>query len=666
MTPATRIALISIVAVAAALRLYDLAHTQFRHDDETMFYLASQAVRHWLPPIAGMESSIGIPHGPLAVYLLMLPVGFGGSELAALWFVGVLNVVAVALTYVAMRRFVDEHVALLAALLMATNPWFVVYSRRLWLNAVLPLFSIVFLWALLRLVERADLRRGSVVVAALAFAALVQIHLGAIAHLYTAIVAVLLLRLWRHPRAARAGFIVVLAALTPYTVFVVAPRVVRIAADSLRDPTTVAGWPVSVADGARMRAFLELLTSHGYQAYATHAADIVDTRRGVFLLADAVLLAAFVVGAIVVARRAWRSTGGRRHVDLLLLTFVAAPVVFPAPAPRLPTFQHIFPFYLLVTAPALFLLAGEGFVAAARALGRVRPALGLVPAGAAVGIAALHVVAAGPFFASIGAYWPRADYGLPLAETRRLTDTLVAKAGGAPIVIAGHDEVAEAAYRALQRRGAEVAYVDDRSVLPLLPNAGALYVTTTDDGWTRRALVERTAAREQERFHAAGRHWTARLFWLDGATAGELLSNRVRGAPMRVDDLAVIYAVHVMPAGSSAVVLDVTWRLERPPRELAVAQIVRASAPPNAVPLSEAAILPTDARPEDGLALTRFVYLQRFPIALASAPGQAPMPIAFRLVTRWGRRPLTSAVTLGILSVPAASRPRLDSAPSSP
>ena len=72
-----------------------------------------------------------------------------------------LGVAAVALTYLAMQRFVDQRVALLAALLLAVNPWFVVYSRRLWLNALLPMFCVVFLWAFLRLAAAPAIRRSS-------------------------------------------------------------------------------------------------------------------------------------------------------------------------------------------------------------------------------------------------------------------------------------------------------------------------------------------------------------------------------------------------------------------------------------------------------------------------------------------------------------------------
>lgn len=626
------IAVVALVAVAAVLRLHDLPHAQYRHDDETMFYLASEAVRHHVLPLAGMESSVGIPHGPLAVYVLMLPRALGATELGALWLVGLLNVAAVALTFLAMRRFVDERVAFLAALLMAVNPWYVVYSRRLWLNAVLPLFSVVFLWAVLSVAARPEVDRRRVVIAALAFAVLAQIHLGAIAHVYTVLAAVLLLRLWRYRPAARAGLLVVLLACAPYAVSVVAPRVVRLVADARRGPAAVVGWPVSVADGDRARAFLELLTSRGYQAHATHAARILDTGRGVFPVADVLLLVAFGLGVLVVGRRAWRSAGARWHLDLLLLTFVAAPVALPAP--RLSAAHGVFPFYFLVTAPAMFLLVAEGFV-----------------------------TAAAPFFAVIGEHWPRADYGLPLAELGRFADTLAARARGAPIVIGGHDEVAEAAYRALQRRGAAVSYLDDRSVLALPKTGAALYVTT-GDAFTPRALVELAGARAQGDVLTAGRHWAARLFWLDGATGGRFPSSLAGGTPTGVGDLAIVHGVDVEPVDGRLDV-RVRWELARAPRELPMAQILRA-VPPHDEILSEQTLLPTDLRPEDGPALTRLVYVQRFPIARAPGSGETPVPIAFRLVTRWGRRPLTGPATLGTIVAPVASPARLDRAPPGP
>lgn len=651
MSRSTGLALAAIVAVAAALRLYDLDHAQFRHDDETMLHLASEALSTWRPPIRGMDSSMGLPHGAVAVYLLMLPVALTGSELASLWFVALLNVAAVGVTFFALRRFVDERVALLGALLMAVNPWFVVYSRRIWLNAMLPLAATVFAWALLRVAWLSDAGVGDggrprrrLVVAALAFAALVQTYLGAAAHGYTALAAVLLLGLWRHRSSARAALVVALAALAPYAVLALAPRLARLAADAAREPAMVSGWPIGVADWPRARSFLALLRSSGYQAYATEAARLADTSRPPFLLADVVLLIAFVAGAIAVARRAWRGAGARRRVDVLLLIFVAAPVVLPGPAPGLATFRNIFPYHFLVTAPAIFLLAAEGFVAAAGGLRRIHAGLAVLPLVAAMAIAALHVAAAVPFFSTIREYWPRADYGLPLAETRRLVAFLHASAGGSPIVITGHDEIAEVTYRMLQRRGAAVAYVDDRAVLPVVPGSDALYVTTDDASWSRRALVERAGAREVEGFRAAGGRWAARLFRLDAAAGAALLPpppgrSADGGGGRSADGLAVVTRADVRPSESA---VEVTWRLLGSPRELAVAQIVRAD---DGAVLSEAAIVPADARPADGPALARLVLIQRFPLE-----GRfADVPIAFRLVTRWGHRPLTDAVPLGIV-----------------
>jgi 4-amino-4-deoxy-L-arabinose transferase-like glycosyltransferase len=631
----TGLALAAIVAVAAALRLHDLEHAQFRHDDETMFSLASEALRSWAPPIHGMDASMGLPHGPVAVYLLMLPVAVTGSESASLWFVALLNVGAVALTFLAMRRFVDERAALLGALLMATNPWFVVYGRRIWLNALLPLAATVFLWTLLRLTGDGG-RRRRLVAAALAFAALVQVYLGAAAHAYTALAAVVLLGLWRDRSSARAALVVMLAALAPYAGLAVAPRLVRLVADATREPAMVSGWPVRVADWTRAHSFLALLRSDGYERYAGEAARVA----GPFAVADAVLLAAFAGGVIVVGRRAWRSAGARRQVDVLLLVFVAAPVVLPGPAPGLATFRQVFPYHFLVTAPALFLLAGEGFVAAADWARRRHAGLAIIPVAAALAVAALHVAAAVPFFGSIREYWPRADYGLPLAETRRLVSFLDGAAGGAPIVITGRDEIAEVTYRLLQRRGGAVAYVDDRSVLPVVPGADALYVGTDAAAWSPRALVERAGAREVEGFGAAGGRWTARVFRLDAHAGRTLLAPA--GGERSVDGLVTVTRVEAWPHESA---VEVTWRLLRAPRELAVAQIVRAD---DETVLAEAEIVPADARPADAPALARLVLIQRFVLP----PRSLDVPIAFRLVTRWGHRPLTHAIALGTLASP--------------
>lgn len=87
-----------------------------------------------------------MPDPPGSVYLLLPAAYFPSPPTAAVVWVGLLNVAAVALTFLLAERFYGRHVALAAGLLFAVNPWSVYFSRRSWAEIV-PLFTVLALWA---------------------------------------------------------------------------------------------------------------------------------------------------------------------------------------------------------------------------------------------------------------------------------------------------------------------------------------------------------------------------------------------------------------------------------------------------------------------------------------------------------------------------------------
>lgn len=96
--------------------------------------------------MTGPLTSWGVPDPPGSVYLLLPAAFFLSPPSVAVVWVGLLNVAAVALTYLLAERFHGRGVALAAGLLFAANPWAVYFSRRSWAEIV-PLFTVIALWA---------------------------------------------------------------------------------------------------------------------------------------------------------------------------------------------------------------------------------------------------------------------------------------------------------------------------------------------------------------------------------------------------------------------------------------------------------------------------------------------------------------------------------------
>ncbi|HEV7213974.1 MAG TPA: hypothetical protein VGP33_02535, partial [Chloroflexota bacterium] len=141
---------LALVGLAAMLRLLRLNLAEYRGDDDDMVTAATQALQHGWLQAHGLISSIPIDNGPVAMWLLMLPLAFTSSLLVAQVWVALLNIGSVALCYQVVRTTWDRPLATIATALFAVSPWAVMYSRRLWITAFDAPLALLAFWLLLR------------------------------------------------------------------------------------------------------------------------------------------------------------------------------------------------------------------------------------------------------------------------------------------------------------------------------------------------------------------------------------------------------------------------------------------------------------------------------------------------------------------------------------
>src|SRR5215472_14572398 len=94
-----------VLLVAAFLRLYQLSLTEFDTDQAVLWNTARVALAHGLIPTASNLSSIGTPHFPLTISILMAVGIFTDNPLAGAIITALFNVLAVLLTYIFTRRY---------------------------------------------------------------------------------------------------------------------------------------------------------------------------------------------------------------------------------------------------------------------------------------------------------------------------------------------------------------------------------------------------------------------------------------------------------------------------------------------------------------------------------------------------------------------------------
>ncbi len=132
-------AFLIILSVAAGLRFGLPEVIEFKRDEANLARLALDFARGRDFPLLGIGSSVGLRNAPFSVYVVTPPFLLSSDPALATYYIGALNVLAVALLYSLARRHYGVLAALVAALCLAANPWAVLFSRKLWAqNALMP------------------------------------------------------------------------------------------------------------------------------------------------------------------------------------------------------------------------------------------------------------------------------------------------------------------------------------------------------------------------------------------------------------------------------------------------------------------------------------------------------------------------------------------------
>ena len=179
-----------IVFVAGFLRLYGIDTTEFDDDQAAVFRMAHDAVSHGLLVATSNIASIHIYNPPAIIYFFMLPAAFSADPLWGAVMVGVLMTFSVLLTYIFVRRYYGRGAATIAALLYAVAARPIFYSRFIWNQNLLPIFTILFLFTLFwGVVER---KKGWLAPAIFLLGILIQLHATGIMMAFPLCVALLL------------------------------------------------------------------------------------------------------------------------------------------------------------------------------------------------------------------------------------------------------------------------------------------------------------------------------------------------------------------------------------------------------------------------------------------------------------------------------------------
>lgn len=458
-----RVGLAAVLVLAAALRLGAPGASSFAFDEARLAQLALETARAGHVAAVGLQSSVGVPNFPAAVWIYALPFALSVDPLVATLFTGLLNVLAVAGLWWLVRRAAGPWAGLTSAALYAAAPFAAFYSRAIWSQDLLGPLAVLWAWAAVA----ASRRRAGLSLAALAFLAGLapQVHYAGAVLTVATLWLVIRQRLWRRPLPLLAGALAALAMALPF----LAALWRADAFGTLRGAILAGGAPREMLG---LRRLLEMSIGVGWEWFLLGEAWRWPGPQALALRAasglEAVLLGA---GALALARRLRRRALAPEALDLLLpVWIVSAPLLF---------LGHLTPpyhQYQLAALPALFALAGYAATLSARR------AWGPAVAGLALAVA---VVQGAAFAAGLGTVAERltpGGIGTPLAYPRRAARAL--QDGGEIVVHAHGDEpayVGDVAGFEVLLWGYPHRVADGRSVLLVPAQEGAHLLFTFED-----------------------------------------------------------------------------------------------------------------------------------------------------------------------------------------
>lgn len=347
-----------LVLLAAVLRLSSLDLIEFKADEANHLWRGLEIVEHGRLPLVGSPSSYGPAKPPMMTYLMAIPLVFGRDPRYAAAFVALLNVAAVAGTYVIACRYYGRRAALFAGLLFAVNPWAVVLSRKAFTADVLAPMGVVLFGGLLAAVV--DRRAWGWT---LSIVALATMLLTTFSPAPLALVMVLVVVAYRrrvHWRYLLLGVLLAMVLAAPYLYYLGMTRLgdVREAARQVLDgdggAMRSAGLlPLDLATRLHSGGAIEAL---GGQASATLASSLGPMNYSVRALA--VVFLASLPLLLVLALRAWARW--RERIDAALYVIPALWLWIPLLALavwREPIAQH----YLVILWPVGFVAMGMAF-----------------------------------------------------------------------------------------------------------------------------------------------------------------------------------------------------------------------------------------------------------------------------------------------------------------
>ena len=346
--------LFAVILIAGVLRFGYPGVNSFASDEARVSLMALDTIHGEHFASYGIASSAGARNLPASIYVFTIPFLLSSNPLVATYFVGILNILAIAIIYRLGSRVWNRWVALIAALYLATAPYNVFYSRNIWTQDLLVILSSVWLLLAYHVTESTTSRRRFLAITGLTFITgfSFQVHVAAISLIGAWVYLFVRFKWWRSWVAVGLGIGLSIIPLLPflYTTVCCAPELVE-------EYVSGTGEGTIRLNLAPIESTFRLAVNDDWNFLALgslpESADVTSsTEISAMLVAIILLIGTF---SFFISFRRDR-TSQQRNFSEIMLVFLLSPIVTFALFPL--TVQ---PHYLLTTLPLIALVAGMSF-----------------------------------------------------------------------------------------------------------------------------------------------------------------------------------------------------------------------------------------------------------------------------------------------------------------
>ena len=211
----------ALLILSLFLRLHYLSDMEYKIDERMAYNMAGDVLEQGRLPLFGIPSSLAIPNPPGFVVLVAFFRRLVPSPLGVAGIIAVVNALSIVFFAAFMRKRVSPFVLWTAAFFLATSPWAVILSRKIWAQDLLMPFAILLMFSTVKVLQ--DRKPAYWPLMALALLGMAQLHLSSL-YLGLALPAAVI---WSHARFSKQdylfmglGLLLLIIPCLPYALYI--------------------------------------------------------------------------------------------------------------------------------------------------------------------------------------------------------------------------------------------------------------------------------------------------------------------------------------------------------------------------------------------------------------------------------------------------------------